>query len=99
MKTKHTPGPWNADWATGLRNGSQQVIEWFVRSDGDDVSIAADIVNPANGLPSESNARLIAAAPELLEALQELVSWQTTAPQKYVDAAKAAIAKAIGHEF
>jgi len=36
----------------------------------DDVAIAADIVDPETGKPSEANACLIAAAPELLHELR-----------------------------
>jgi len=49
------------------------------------------------------HARLIAAAPELLEALKDLIGWvpggvhfHTDAPQKAVERASAAIAKATG---
>jgi len=93
MKAKHTPGPWIA---VGL---------WVEHSD----DRVADICNcNTNAMSQEhlgrsnkemaANARLIAAAPEMLEALQELVGWVTTAPQKYVDAANAAIAKATGND-
>jgi hypothetical protein len=43
---------------------------------------------------NEANARLIAAAPDLLEALTDLLGWQTLAPDDVVAAARAAIAKA-----
>ena len=66
---KHTPGPWYHDFASGMKNGNPQVVEYFVRRDGDNVSIAADIVDPEKCVPSEANARLIAAAPDLLGAL------------------------------
>lgn len=64
----HTPGPWQAECASV--NG--RVVEWFVRRDGDDVSIACDICDPTteSHTISEANARLIAAAPELLACLQ-----------------------------
>jgi hypothetical protein len=41
---------------------------------------------------------LILAAPDLLEALEEIMSWQTMAPKKSIDMACAAIAKARGGE-
>jgi hypothetical protein len=55
---KHTPGPWRIRWLT---NG------WpVITSDAHDI---ADLRLNGNGLPHvEANARLIAAAPELLEA-------------------------------
>jgi hypothetical protein len=47
-----------------------------------------------------ANARLIAAAPELLAALRKLVEWQdevkNAVPRIYLDRAQAAIAKAEG---
>lgn len=66
---EHTPGPWQAEEAS-VRGITQ---EWFVRVDGDDIAIASDI-RDRNGNHSEANARLIAAAPELLEALEDLAS-------------------------
>jgi hypothetical protein len=56
-----TPGEWDADFASGMRNGSPAVVEYFVRLDGEDISIAADIVDPETGLPSAVNADYIAA--------------------------------------
>ena len=56
--------------------------------------------NDDNGLPvdeANANARLISAAPDLLAALQELVlAPNKVRPEKYWDAARAAIAKATG---
>ena len=69
-----TDGPWWGDFASMMRNGSPQVVEYFVRRDGDDISIAAEIVNPESGLPSEANAAYIAAAnPAALRAIIEHV--------------------------
>jgi hypothetical protein len=54
---------------------------------------------------TEANARLIAAAPDLLEALRDVIGWvpggaaemwHTDAPTKAVERARAAIAKAEG---
>ncbi len=68
---KHTPGPWTyGDWITGKHgdSGNSVWVEvWNIEADG------------SKGLPfiackhhdQVANARLIAAAPELLEALQE----------------------------
>lgn len=65
-----TPGYWDADFASAMRNGSPAVVEYFVRRDGDDISIAADIVDPSSGLPSAVNANYIAAAsPDNIAAL------------------------------
>ncbi len=59
----HTPGPWV-----------------FVRSNSDTCemevfSLNGDVVAGEYGIDSEADARLIASAPELLEALQMMVVW------------------------
>ena len=67
---KHTPGPWSA--------GEARKHEWFVSSEGEGIDLARML---HNGKPHPkgtrgmnqamaANAHLIAAAPELLEALQ-----------------------------
>lgn len=56
-----TSGEWDADFASAMRNGAPAVVEYFVRRDGEDISIAADIVDPETGLPSQANADYIAA--------------------------------------
>ena len=78
---KHTPGPWIADVATD----ENERVELFIRRDGDAVAIAGDI-------SSRANARLIAAAPDLLEALRAATSFPLS--DSWVPAAIAAITKA-----
>jgi len=56
---KHTPGPWRVDYAMGIR-GADNVPLAYVLSD-------------SSSTPTP-DARLIAAAPELLEALRECLS-------------------------
>lgn len=74
-EAKHTPGPWEVATAgSGTRLGGFILNEYFVRRPGDDVAIAADIVDPETSTPCADNARLIGAAPDLLEALQEAVA-------------------------
>lgn len=102
MKTKHTPGPWNVEpeWNPG---------EGFTitaptarhRIDGERGCICNFAWSPFVDA-KEANARLIAAAPELLEALQRLVSdgesvgWGASGniPASVVHKAMAAIQKA-----
>ena len=67
---KHTPGPWEAAAASGY--GSPRTL--FIRRVEDDVSIADNIIDPETDKPSEANARLLAAAPDLLEALQNCIA-------------------------
>lgn len=62
--TKHTPGPWE----TSAIGHSKDSIQWDVY--GPD---AGDMIADLSNLPNaEANARLIAAAPQLYEALQRL---------------------------
>lgn len=75
METKHTPGPWKYGWETDAR-------EWGIVTDRRGGIVAN--VNTSTGpdatsapamrvMPCEANARLIASAPELLEACEGLV--------------------------
>ena len=86
---KHTPGPWLAKRAEG-----GGYFEWYVGRDGENRSIAEDIADPVTRDPSEANAHLIAAAPDLLEALKAATSFPLS--DSWVPAALAAIAKAEG---
>ena len=66
MNAKHTPGPWKC----GLYLGQ---LSWFVHMDVGDRGRGMEIVEGVAGLTHEqrlANARLIAAAPDLLEALK-----------------------------
>lgn len=62
MTTKHTPGPWKAEWGTR----SYGYADWQVL-DSKETEL---LINIPNGPEAEANAHLIAASPELLEALQ-----------------------------
>lgn len=99
-ESKHTPGPWSR-------------VGTFVHALSDDganqfCALVQDAHTPTQVL--EANARLIAAAPELLEALQQTLAqclaWQGE-PNEYsceihskiIRQARAAIAKALGEEL
>jgi hypothetical protein len=87
--TKHTPGPWVIDKSNPVKIqgiGPQPQIRYPV------------CFVSALGKHWQANTRLIAAAPELLEALRELVeSVAISDPGVYdLDAARLAIAKATG---
>lgn len=95
---KHTPGRWIHNDA-GYGRGNDFVLdECFVARDGDDVAICADIIDPETGDPSEANARLIAAAPDLLEALSEIINdgGKFVMTHELHRKARAAIARARG---
>ena len=73
IATGHTPGPWKINTAGMAINGQPfKITEVYVFAPGlqDDVAICAEVIDPASQKPSQANARLIAAAPELLEALK-----------------------------
>ncbi len=96
MSQQHTPAPWTAD---GYHNEYYASIS--VKAGGRGVcAISSAIKRP--GAESAANARLIAAAPDLLAALEELLpaaarSIQgTTDGEPILQAARAALAKATG---
>jgi len=92
MTSKHTPGPWSIDG-----EGTNAMVR------GADLTIVA-VRHRLTGQTHEANARLIAAAPELLEALEDLVYLAEAAMREVgeydIEAeladARAAIAKARG---
>lgn len=96
MSTKHTPGPWKATKGGEIR-AVQDSIEITI-------AVTFDLREDDRGTKKEANARLIAAAPELLEALRDLAGWAEMyrdsvayeSGRKHIYAARAAIAKAEG---
>lgn len=105
METKHTPGPWRTGtpYATG---GNQCRRVPIVGGDnGPDEEVIA-VVGGGLASPCDANARLISAAPELLEALEDLASLAEAAMREVgeydIEAeladARAAIAKATGDD-
>lgn len=93
-QAKHTPGPWDCGVVVNLR---------CIDTDEFGFSIAWINTDNHNKIEeAKANARLIAAAPELLEALEEIVSAADGDGWSQLDAdlrkARAAIAKATGVE-
>jgi len=93
--SKHTPGPWMLD--INKRGGEWDYLIRTVKphNPAGGVGMHVATVNVTFKHLPEDNARLIAAAPEMLEALKAVVA---VADRKTVefDAARAAIAKAEG---
>lgn len=97
-KTTHTPGPW--------RIGVPDENGWGIYKNSGGYAIA--VVPIVYDYPQIANARLIAAAPELLEACKLLVAYAEDVEDEYssgafllpnrmdIDNAKAAIRKAEG---
>ena len=74
METKHTPGPWMFD-AT-LKGDGSFGGSYIVSNNAKRTWPLAEVYR-------EDNARLIAAAPELLEALKEIAELNTMYPPNY----------------
>lgn len=90
MQTQHTPGPWRYCKTNGSPTHGEHVIA------GSKPGYLAEVRDCGSG-DVGANARLIAAAPELLAALVELRDWYTEHTGLPAVAANAAIAKAVGH--
>jgi len=86
----HTPGPWEYNFreechlidalTSGVYGLAMVGEEWCVEEDPKTLA----------------NARLIAQAPALLEALEEILSWDTLAPVEAVKNAQAVVQAARG---
>ena len=88
MENKHTPGPWHV------------INEWNVS--GPEYEVANGSIMVRDDDESAANARIIAAAPDLLEALEMALNFIANTESEMGetlqsgDAARAAIAKARG---
>lgn len=65
-KTEHTPGPWEA---SRIKDGGQKGL--YVKQPGDKGLYL--VKHTFDGIQAEANAKLMAAAPEMYEALKEIV--------------------------
>lgn len=96
MTTTHTPAPWRIKRVANSKIHAVRIIG------GDTFSLVATIQdvypNDPHFTEGQADARLIAAAPELLEALEELylLLKKQEGYQPYMFQARAAIAKAKG---
>lgn len=100
MTTKHTPGPWDYKCAP---NGDCGIIseEMYILAETFSAIRAQDENAQAE---SVANARLIAAAPDMLEALKKFASWDQCWPgninlEGVCELGRAAIAKAEGRDM
>ena len=99
-KARHTPGPWTLENRHDER-GTPSGINVFSEAEATFICRMPDgaSVQGGHAWPEQlANARLIAAAPELLEALEYIVGWNSGEwdGEKARDMAKAAIAKVKG---
>jgi hypothetical protein len=99
--SKHTPGPWGF---VALRNGARieadgRAVAWIGASDT--VEMPSGRIAKRVTTEDKANTRLIAAAPDLLEALKDVADYlennrMDTRERNLASAARAAIAKAEG---
>lgn len=96
--SKHTPGPWQYSFEGGT-------VAFILESDGATVAKISVTENSTAHSTLAANARLIAAAPELLAALKDCVFWYANRDDELwpfekqppeIQRAMAAIAKAEG---
>lgn len=93
---KHTPGPWVADYdiypvMVCSQSQRRPTYDEIGNVDGEAIEFVA------NTGDNKANARLIAAAPELLEALQAMLAVKTEIDAEIAERdARASIAKATG---
>lgn len=88
---KGTPGPWFSEYSR--ENDAYEIAPM----DRNGITMAWDKEICITADNNVENARLIAAAPELLEALQ-IICFYEDIPQGQRDIAEAAIKKALGEE-
>lgn len=88
--TKHTPGPW------GIIKGEFGPVIFS----GETGAMVAQPVRGSSDDERQANARLLSAAPDLLQSLKEVVDWLEIAENKSVmhTKARAAIEKATGEQ-
>jgi hypothetical protein len=89
MSAQHTPGPWVAENITGTC--------WQIDAESDAVATTQFCY----ARETAANARLMAAAPDLLAALKEILPWHDSHPAEatnnpLINRCRAAIAKAEG---
>jgi hypothetical protein len=94
---KHTPGPWY--WSNSYKTRDERLTWSLIGANGYGILSCDGEANSPQGLgdTGATNARLIAAAPELLGALQQLCADGLHTQEKW-DNARAAIAKATGEQ-
>lgn len=88
MTTKFTPGPWRI--GTPPPNGEQTI--------GTTQGLMVAVATTGVSVPTKANARLIAAAPDLLDALKRCKFDSLNMTLEDLEFCRAAIAKATGDQ-
>lgn len=94
MKAQHTPGPWySSSDGSEIFDQTEHAPVAFINGANQDSQFRT-------GPQVMANARLISAAPDLLEALQRSLNWLSSYPggnaNGVYEQARAAVAKAMG---
>lgn len=99
MSAAHTPGPWKVHTNYTVPHGSYNMGRDVGPNQRAVCTVIGAFEHPTPGEEAEANARLIAAAPELLAALQDAVCWVCPEDQgapEYLAKWRAITAKALG---
>lgn len=102
----HTPGPWELEGRKIVSTSNSLIKFGYINKFNRKVIVYQPwLYSDPSGNESESNARLIAAAPELLEALEGILAndgsrdcYDAMELRQFRELAKTAIAKATGKE-
>lgn len=85
MKARHTPGPWRVESGLVVNAAGHEIA--YTHGAGTEVFRPTEM---------DANARLMSAAPELLEVLKSFLDPKQWGDRSRLDKARAAIAKAEG---
>ena len=100
MKTKHTPGPWENEWSTrqGYTDADKRGLYVWNGDDQEPVICAIPDDERADGSSRTANARLIAAAPDLLAVLKSFPGFtdNATVGDQWIERVRAVVAKVEG---
>jgi hypothetical protein len=97
METKPTPGPWYIKTRQARFDPTVVIEDGVCGPDGEQIKVCG--MTLTSSAEAKANARLIAAAPEMLEALREIIAvaeGKHLRPIMGIDAVRRAIAKATG---
>lgn len=98
--SKHTPGPWLIAESVVSRHAITNMRRIRSKNEGLEHGAVCDVYGIQDGSEASANARLIAAAPDLLEALQGMIEVVSNTEYGEIDRklavkdARASIAKA-----
>lgn len=96
MTTKHTPGPWVAN---GAEVWGTHAMRFSLTTGGTPmIATVCKHTDAERAFPYEANANLIAAAPDLLEALKQIAGSDPYHQSAAGRIARAAIARATGEQ-